>query len=145
MRKLEFLVSSLVCALYPKVYLLSPHMHLQLLVVCQRWTCECQSQEWLQGKCGRILVLTDTELLLSPQKVQSSHMLSIKGQSEVWLIPIGVNRELNNPLILIWQHTLLMMIEAMKIPFQGEMSFQQKGGVGGCNWTALPELCCSPC
>lgn len=53
-------------------------------------------------------------------------------QRTAWgLIPIAVNGELSNPLILIQQHALLTMVGAV-------------GGVGRCDCTALPVLCCSP-
>lgn len=78
-----------------------------------------------------------------------SHITPVKGQPEVWLIPIAVNGELNNPLILIQQHTLLMMIGAMTFLFPGEiLAFWWEGGweggLGRCDCTALPVLCCSP-
>lgn len=128
MRKPEFL-------LFPGLYLISwvpfpvPHLHLHLPMTCQRWTCECPSQEWLQKK--------------SPRTVHPSHIISIKGQPEVWLIPITVNEELKNPLILVQQHALLMMIGIMTILFPGEtLAFWWEGGVGRCDCRALPVLCC---
>lgn len=53
-RKLEFLVFSLGCAIYPRVHLLSLHTHLQQLVVCQ------EENRTGFGESGRILVLTQT-------------------------------------------------------------------------------------
>lgn len=94
--------------MFPALYLISgfhPLSH-TCTCICQRWTCECPSQEWQQKK--------------SPRKVHSSHIIPIKGQLEVWLIPVAVNGELNNPLLLIQQHALLTMIGAMTVVFPGE-------------------------